>query len=66
MQDAWEESNGQACLRKCECPSDGSPCKAASSCQGDRFVCKEGYKRFSDGQPKCYRQGCMEGSLQVW
>ncbi|KAK9833016.1 hypothetical protein WJX74_004561 [Apatococcus lobatus] len=64
-QDEWEEQNGQACLRKCECPSDGSPCRAASSCQRDKFVCTGGYKRFSDGQPKCYRLGCMEGSLQM-
>ncbi|KAK9853882.1 hypothetical protein WJX84_009959 [Apatococcus fuscideae] len=64
-QDEWEARSGQACLRKCECPSDGGPCQVASSCQRDRFVCTDGYKRFSDGQPRCYRIGCTEGSLQM-
>ena len=63
VQDTWVEGEGYSCLKKCECPADGSACALGAACDPQHFVCKAGYQRFSDGQAKCFRPGCAEGSL---
>ena len=65
MQDAWENTARHSCLKKCVCPSDGSSCTLADSCDKDQFACKEGYQRFSDGSTRCAELQCREGSLGV-
>ena len=57
------EGDGYSCLKKCNCPADGSACTLGAACDPQHFVCKAGYQRFSDGQAKCFRPGCAAGSL---
>ena len=57
------EGEGYSCLKKCNCPADGSACTLGAACDTEHFVCKAGYQRFSDGQAKCFRPGCAAGSL---
>ena len=64
-QDQWVNSDSHNCLRKCECPADGSACSLAAACDPQHFVCKQGWQRFSNGQPKCFKPGCSAGSLQM-
>lgn len=54
-----------SCLRDCRCPADGSACSLSSDCRADNFACKEGFKRFSSSEAKCYPIGCQQGALQV-
>ena len=65
LQDQWVNSDSHNCLRKCECPADGSACSLAAACDPQHFVCKQGWQRFSNGQPKCFKPGCEAGSLQM-
>ena len=65
LQDQWVNSDSHSCLRKCECPADGSACSLAAACDPQHFVCKQGWQRFSNGQPKCFKPGCPAGSLQI-
>ena len=65
LQDEWEETEAHSCLKQCNCPSDGSACSQSSSCKRENFSCKQGYKRFSNGDAKCYPIGCQSGALQV-
>ena len=54
LQDEWEETEEHSCLKQCNCPSDGSACSPSSSCKRENFSCKQGYKRFSNGDAECY------------
>ena len=63
VQDTWVEGEGYSCLKKCNCPADGSACMLGATCDPQHFVCKAGYQRFSDGQAKCFKPGCAAGSL---
>ena len=57
-------AESHSCLRKCVCPPDGTACSLAAACDTQHFVCKAGWQRFSNGQPKCFKPGCLAGSLQ--
>ena len=63
-QDEWVSAESHSCLRKCMCPSDGTACTLAAACDAQHFVCKNGWQRFSNDQPKCFKPGCLAGSLQ--
>ena len=45
------------------CPADGSACASGAACDTAHFACKAGWRRFSDGQAKCFQPGCHPGSL---
>lgn len=64
VQDVWVETDSHSCLKRCECPADGSACAPAKTCDAAHFACKAGWSRFSDGQAKCFQPGCQAGSLQ--
>ena len=57
-------AESHSCLRQCVCPPDGTACALAAACDSQHFVCKNGWQRFSNGQPKCFKPGCLAGSLQ--
>ncbi|EIE26855.1 hypothetical protein COCSUDRAFT_39831 [Coccomyxa subellipsoidea C-169] len=61
--DLWEETDSHSCLKPCVCPADGSACAPAAACDATHFSCKAGWRRFSDGQAKCFQPGCQAGSL---
>ncbi len=63
VQDLWEETDNHSCLKPCVCPADGSACAPAAACDATHFSCKAGWRRFSDGQAKCFQPGCQAGSL---
>ncbi|KAK9824143.1 hypothetical protein WJX72_008089 [[Myrmecia] bisecta] len=63
--DRWSEADSHSCLQECVCPADGSACKVADACLKDSFTCKDGYKRFSNGDTRCYKVGCESMSLQA-
>ena len=63
VQDEWVSAESHSCLRKCMCPPDGTACTLAAACDAQHFVCKNGWQRFSNGQPKCFKPGCLAGSL---
>ena len=65
VQDEWVESESASCLRACTCPEDDSACQLAPGCSPERFSCKAGHARFSNGEAKCYPVGCQDGALQV-
>lgn len=65
VQDEWVSTDSHGCLKKCVCPLDGTACSLAAACDAEHFVCKEGWQRFSNGQPKCFKPGCPAGSLQA-
>ena len=65
LQDVWEDTQRHSCLKKCTCPSDGSSCALANSCDRYHFACKEGYQRFSDGSTRCAQIECKPGFLGV-
>ena len=64
-QDEWEATSEHTCLRECACPEDGSACSLREGCKAQSFACRDGYRRFSTGDVKCYPVGCQEGSLKV-
>ena len=61
----WNETDARVCQLPCKCPADGGRCTLGAACLAEQFACKPGHARFSDGQLKCFKQGCREASLQA-